>query len=273
MKNCRTLLICALLSIIICFSACAKENQNADPGKDGGVTTSSTDGKTDSDGSSEEESATGSQKKKKDKDKEESTTGSNDKKETGTKSGSEKGFEIAEGLYVTDVFSYSGPYLEDGSNEECKKICAVRLFNSSEKHYQYLKFELETKGGTYTFTASTLFAGAEMTVLSEGRAAFKRGKPISANVLAVIEFTETPSVHTDTLEITYTDGFINVKNLTNGTLKNVYVYFKETDKNGYLGGITYRTRLGDIPAGEIVQARAANIHNETSRIVFADYSS
>ena len=183
-----------------------------------------------------------------------------------------QGLTLADGLSITEVFSYAGPYVEDGSGDPCENICAVRLRNDTAEHYQYLEFEIETENGVYAFSASTLFAGAQMTVLSKNKDAYTGAGVRSAKLVTLAPFTKTPTVHTDTLEITYTDGFINVKNLTNGMLMNVYVYFKEMDDFGYLGGITYRTGFGDILAGDTVQSGAANIHKDTSRVVFADYS-
>ena len=198
-----------------------------------------------------------------------------------TDNGSEDGTAVpltdpsrqAKGLYILEVFPYTGPYVEDGSNDPCENVCAVRLENRSETHYRYLRFTLTTSKETYTFTATTLFAGARMTILCDEKTAFSGGDIVSEEFLAVTPFDEPPTVHTDTLKITYTDGFINVTNLTDGTLSDVYVYFKDTDESGYLGGITYRTHFGDIPAGETAQSGAANMHRDTGKVVFATYDS
>ena len=178
---------------------------------------------------------------------------------------------LPDGVTIEEIFYYSGAYVEDGSNAACESICAVRLYNASPVHYQYLRFSLETSGGAYTFAASTLFAGARMTVLCEENAPFDGGEVLSASLLTAAPFLETPTVHTDTLRITYSDGFLNVKNLTDGPLANVYVYYKDTDSYGYLGGITYRVSFGEIPAGETVQSGAANMRRATGRVVFVTY--
>ena len=178
---------------------------------------------------------------------------------------------LPDGVTIETVFPYSGAYVEDGSNAACENVCAILLYNDSPVHYQYLRFSLETAGGVYTFAASTLFAGARMTVLCEEKAPFAEGEVLSAALLTSVPFQEPPSVHTDTLEITYADGFINVKNRTDAALSNVYVYFKDTDGNGYLGGSTYRASFGEIPAGGTVQTGAANMRRATCRVVFATY--
>ena len=187
------------------------------------------------------------------------------------RTGSEGEMELADGLMIEEVFSYSGAYVEDGGNAVCENICAVRLYNGSPTHYRYLRFALDIDGGRYTFAASTLFSGARMTVLCEEKLPAEGTEILSSEILSSVPFEEPPTVHTDTLEITYADGFINVKNLTDAALSNVYVYFKDTDDYGYLGGITYRTSFGEIPPGETVQSGASNMRRATCRVVFATY--
>ena len=180
-------------------------------------------------------------------------------------------YRQTEDLYILDVFPYTGGYVEDGSDAPCEDVCAVLLENRSETHYRYLRFTLTTSDDTYTFTATTLFAGARMIVLCEEKTAYTGGDLLSVDFLSVVPFEEPPTVHTDTLLITYTDGFINVKNLTDAALSDVYVYFKDTDEAGYLGGITYRAAFGGIAPGETVQKSARNMRQETGRVVFATY--
>ena len=180
-------------------------------------------------------------------------------------------YQQTEDLYILDVFPYSGGYVEDGSDDPCEDVCAVLLENRSETHYRYLHFTLTTSEDTYTFTATTLFAGARMTVLCEEKTAYSGGDLLAVDFLSVVPFDEPPTVHTDTLRITYTDGFINVKNLTDAALADVYVYYKDTDEAGYLGGITYRAAFGEIAPGETVQKSARNMLQETCRVVFATY--
>ena len=179
--------------------------------------------------------------------------------------------ELLDGVFATEVFSYTGLYVEDGSNAPCENVCAVRLSNCSDTHYQYLRFRLTTGGGAYTFAASTLFAGAEMTVLCEEKAAFTDAGIRSAEILAEAPFNEAPTVHLDTLRITYTDAFLTVKNLTDAPIKNLYVYYKNTDENGFFGGITYRTYFGELAAGASIQESAANVKRESTAVVFTTY--
>lgn len=179
--------------------------------------------------------------------------------------------ELAGGLVITDVFPYSGEYFEDGSDETCEDVCAVRLANDSEEQYQYIRFTLRTAGGSYSFAASTVLPGTKMTVLCEDRAAFTDGEITSSELVTAAPFTEPPSVHADTLSVSWLDGFVNVKNVTGAPVAGVYVYYKNTDAYGFLGGITYRAAVGDIAAGQIAQTAAPHIRKDASQVVFVTY--
>ncbi len=73
---------------------------------------------------------------------------------------------ITDGVTVSDLFAYSGRYVEDSLDEEVSGIAAVRLKNIGEKNYEYLEFTLKTAGEEYAFKASGILAGTEVTVLS-----------------------------------------------------------------------------------------------------------
>ncbi|MGN1348685.1 MAG: hypothetical protein ACI4VI_07050 [Acutalibacteraceae bacterium] len=191
---------------------------------------------------------------------------------------SQSGFQFGgsyllyDGIYITDFSSYSGKYVEDGSGDEAKDVFSVTLFNSSDKDYQLLDFSLLSGDEKYTFSAKTVLAGSKMILLESGRKAFdEKADDFSVEINGVTEFDEKPSGCPDELEINYADNIINVKNISGKELKNVYVYYKGYENGVYLGGITYRVSLGDIPPDTVVQAFAANFFSESSKIVFSSF--
>lgn len=191
---------------------------------------------------------------------------------------SQSGFQFGgsyllyEGIYITDFSSYSGKYVEDGSGDEVKDVFGVTLFNSSDKDYQLLDFSLLSGDEKYTFSAKTVLAGSRMILLESERKAFdEKADDFSVEIISVTEFDEKPSICPDELDINYSDNIINVKNISGKELKNVYVYYKGYENGAYLGGITYRVSVGDIPPGAVVQAFAANFFSESSRIVFSSF--
>ena len=180
-------------------------------------------------------------------------------------------FSLGNDIYIAEMFPYTGPYVKDGSDEACADVAAVRLENRSSQHYEYLTFSVETAGGVYDFSVSTLFAGACVTVLAQNKQEFRDEPILSAEIGALAEFMRQPSIHMETLSVSYTDGFINVKNIGEASLSNVYVYYKTLNETGYLGGITYRAAIGDLAAGAVAQMPAPHMKKEDSWIVFAAY--
>ena len=185
--------------------------------------------------------------------------------------GNDDPYLLADGLYLTELFPYSGVFVEDGSNAPCEDIAAVTLINNSDVSYQYLKFDLTTAKGVFSFTASTLPGGEQMTVLNERQAAFADAEILSHELITVIPFENMPSVHSDLFQITGTERILNVKNISDRPLRQVYVYYKNCDRNGFFGGITYRSLFGALESGQIVQNNQENYHPDSSVIVFVTY--
>ena len=112
-----------------------------------------------------------------------------------------------------------------------------------------------------------------MIVLAEERRSFTDSVVTSAEILTEVPFETAPSVHLDALSISYADGYINVKNLTDNKISDVFVYYKLEEDGRFLGGITYRTRFDEIQPGETAQMNAQTIRKDGSVVVFSTYVS
>ena len=185
--------------------------------------------------------------------------------------GERNAYQLAEGLSIVEFFSYNGPFVEDGSNEVCEDIAAVRIENTSGINYSYIKFELRSSSHTYSFSAATVLTGTKMTVLNENKETFQDEPILSNSVVTLAPFTDEPTVHLESVRISYIDGFLNVKNLTDSPLQKLYVYYKNTDSYGFFGGITYRSYFELIGSGETAQNAVSNLHKDSSKIVFVTF--
>ena len=94
---------------------------------------------------------------------------------------------------------------------------------------------------------------------------------IACETVTIAPFTEPPSVYPDKFSISYLDFFLNVRNLTEEPIGNVSVYYKNTDENGFFGGITYRSFFGVVDGGQTLQNRVENLRKDSSVIVFVMY--
>ena len=119
------------------------------------------------------------------------------------------------GVEVSDMFSYSGSFVEDGSGRQVSGIAAVRVRNNSSKAYQLLSLGFATDGGDIVFDVTALLPGSEMTVLSKEAVPYNADLLIS-NVTAIksLEFTETPSLNSDIFELSASGGVLGVKNIS-----------------------------------------------------------
>lgn len=182
-------------------------------------------------------------------------------------------YKIVDGVYLTAIEPYSGKYVEDGTDDKLKDIMSVTLMNTTDTSYQLLEFTLSLPQGNYSFSVKSLFAHSKITVLEKNRNYMtKNFDGLSTEVTQYITFDEPPTVHLDELEITFAEGIINVKNKTDKTLKDVYVYYKGFTEDYFFGGITYRVSAGDIEPDQIVQTVANKFSADTMRIVFATFN-
>lgn len=182
-------------------------------------------------------------------------------------------YEIFKGIYITQIDSYSGEFVEDGTDDYVKNVMCVTIVNTNQESYQLLDFSVSLEQGTYNFSAKSLFAHSQVTLLEKNRNTCPLDKKVvSGETLNIISFDEAPTVHLDELEITFSDNIINVKNLTDKTIKDVYVYYKGVRNDIFFGGITYRVGFGEIEPGKIAQTVANKFSPDSMQIVFATFN-
>ncbi len=156
------------------------------------------------------------------------------------------------GCYIKNFFAYSGKNPENGSFERVSDVAAIAVKNYSGHDIKYAEITVKTQGGDYVFLATTLLAGSEMTVLEKtGAKLYDTFSFLSAEITAGALFDEAPSLHEDSLAIAPSGNGFSVKNISGSDINGtVSIYFKTCDENGYFGGITYKTDIDGIKAGE-----------------------
>lgn len=185
-----------------------------------------------------------------------------------------KSFKYENGdLSFTGLFSYSGAYVEDGTDEAVSDIAAIRVQNNSENDYQYADVHVITEDGSFDFTFTTLKKGESILMLEKSRKSFpQKAKIQTVSVENKVKFTEAPSLHEDIFELTVHDKVINIKNISDKDIDGkIYVYYKNTVDNGITCGITYRIAFDSLKAGELKQASSRHLSKENSILEFIDY--
>lgn len=170
-----------------------------------------------------------------------------------------KTVQLTEDLSASQLFAYTGKFLEDGSDDPVENIAAVRLINSGETDYQYLEFTVTAGETDYAFVASAVHAGETVTVLSRDRQPYVEAEATAGEVTTQAQYLTPPGMCEELLEVYQSPGTVNIRNKTDHDLPGtITVYYKNTDENGLLGGITYRASMQGLKAGEIRQQVSAH---------------
>lgn len=183
-------------------------------------------------------------------------------------------FVITDGVTLEKVYTATGYFPEDGSDEAIENVLAAKLTNTSDKTLEYLTFTLTVNGEAYKFAAATIPAEKSVYVFNtERKTAPEKLTSLEGEVEFEIYFAEEPSAKTDTLSYKVQNGTIVVTNTSErDIISDIVVYYKATAEDGYLGGITYRFRIsGGLAAGQSFSAYAPHAYAHMTEIMFAQY--
>lgn len=182
-----------------------------------------------------------------------------------------QGVDLGSGIVITDYIRYSGPFLEDRTDEAVSDVLAIRVTNTGEEYIQTMDIVLSDGETKARFSLSTLFPGETVIVPEANRMPFGDVPEFTkAATESVALFDEHPGMCADRVEIQCLDGVLNITNISGEDItEDIIIYYKNYIDGVYCGGITYRLRLtGGLKAGEIRQGSAAHFDWENSRIVF-----
>lgn len=178
---------------------------------------------------------------------------------------------LARGLQLINIGSYTGAYVEDGTNEVVSGVLMLVVTNTGAEAIEYAQISMPAADGTAQFSISTLMPGASAVLLEQDRMLYTGNEdPSQAEASAVAVFDELPSMCEEQLELQILDGAINVKNISGGDITgDILIYYKNSSADLYYGGITYRVRIeGGMKDGEIKQLMASHFSASGSKIVF-----
>lgn len=171
-------------------------------------------------------------------------------------------------LSVEAIGSYSGSFLEDGSDEPVSNVAAMLITNNSDEMLQIAEIDFQVNDSeTAHFKVTNLPAKTSTLVLEENKRDYREedsyvyGKTASG-------YMDEPTLEEDKFEIITEKGKITLKNKTEESYEKVYVYYKYVQLGGaYLGGITYRTPFENVAAGAEVESVASHFNPDSSKIM------
>lgn len=197
-----------------------------------------------------------------------STTNQKDKKSNKDDKKSDKVELSDSNLIIEKVGSYTGNYLEDGSDEPIEKVAAIIISNTSDKMLQVgdITFKVSDKENA-TFRVTNLLPHTSALVLESNKRKYSDKDDYSYGTV-VNAYLDAPDLLEDKFEVIKENGKLKLKNKTDKTYKKVYVYYKYVQSGGaFMGGITYRVPFENIEGKKTVTSVANHFSANTSVIV------
>lgn len=180
-------------------------------------------------------------------------------------------FILNDALQITKLGSYTGAYMEDGSDEILSGVAMIIAENTGDQTLQYAEITLSGSVGDALFKLSTLKPGEKAVVLEANRKAY-HAQDVYTEAAAsnVVYFTEPVSLMEDQFEIQPLDGGFNITNISGEDITGrITVYFKDFADGMYYGGITYRGHIdGGLKKDEVRQIMSANFSASGTAVVF-----
>ena len=173
-------------------------------------------------------------------------------------------------LVIEDIKSYSGIYLEDGSDEPIEDVAAIIVRNEGSQCVEYAEIYLDGTEEDLHFVLSGLEAGASAVVMEADRdsAVMQNYWQITADA-AVTDFFEM-SEEALTIEETE-DGQLLITNISKTDIPCARIFYKFylADENLYVGGIAYTVKLLDLKAGASATVAPSHYAAGQSKIIMA----
>lgn len=178
--------------------------------------------------------------------------------------------EVDYDLKIADFGSYTGVYMEDGSDEFVVGVLMIMVTNESELPLQYAEIVLTVGEEKAYFSVSTLPAGSSAVLLEKNRMSYEDGMSISRTDVKNAAFFDGPlSLSEDKIQIQALDGAMNIINVSGEDISgDIVIYYKNSSSDMFYGGITYRVRLeGGMKKDEIKQIMSAHFSGSGSTIL------
>lgn len=172
-------------------------------------------------------------------------------------------------LRVTRLGSYSGIYMEDGTDEILSGVMMILLENTSDRDLQLARVEIEYPDFTAEFEVTTVPAGERVVALERSRREAVDEDYLQIRTRNVVFFEEPMELYGDRIGISGLESHLDVTNLSPEDIDgDFYIYYKNSAEDLLYGGITYRVRVeGGLASGETVRVIAGHYSPENSRIM------
>jgi hypothetical protein len=169
---------------------------------------------------------------------------------------------------ICDNFSsFSGQYVEDGSDIPVKKVAAMLVTNKTKEFLDLATIEYEINGKAATFVVTGLPPGKSAWVMEKNRMTITSGADFKY-IDKTTAFKSGVVKATDKITLSAEGNMLTAVNNTDEKLEGVFVYYKTLHTDGnYFGGTTYMTTFGDLEPGEKKTELAGHYDKDKTEIV------
>ncbi len=175
-------------------------------------------------------------------------------------------------LKFTYYGSYSGQFVEDGTDEYVQNVAILLVTNISKDYLEYAVITFDIDGEAAAFVATGLAPGESAWVLEKNRLNVSKGA-VFTHVDDIASFVKYTSPYDTGVAVALSEGQLAVRNNTGKDLSNVYVYYKQVHTDGnFLGGITYRVPIGNLQADEEASSVAMHCNAANCKVVSITYT-
>lgn len=183
--------------------------------------------------------------------------------------------DIGNGLTLVSIGTYSGEFIENGSDSEVENVMSIVVRNDSDKNIQYAEISVAAGDDFYNFSLTTLPIGSSVFLLEIAKKEYDAEKLVRyAFSDSVAVFPKGMDLMTDKFTVSGSDNYIMVTNNTDADFNGaVTVYYKQTKDDQYFGGITYSaTAQNGVKAGKSVVIPSDHFKIDTSKLMFVTVS-
>ncbi len=173
-------------------------------------------------------------------------------------------------LYCLEITTYTGPFVEDGKNEQVENVAAILVENRSKQFLDYATVTYYVGGKIATFNVTGLPVGTKAWVLEKDKLQLDGSHSFEFLDCESV-FKQDAIVSTKDISVRVQGNVLTLSNNTDKTLSNVCVYYKNVNVDGnYLGGITYMLSFDTLAPGQSLSKQSAHF-TDTSQIVRFSY--
>ena len=174
-------------------------------------------------------------------------------------------------LTVERIASFSGAYVEDGSDEPVQNVASILVTNETESFLDLGTLTYDIDGKEASFIVTGLPAGASAWVMEAGRITVTKDSVFTQKSCETA-FRQDAVTLTEDVTIQSSGNMLKVQNSSDEALQNIAVYYKAVHTDGnYFGGITYMSVIGDLIPGESTEKLAGHFREGWTNVVRVSY--